>query len=138
LSLFASLSFVFLVLFLSFSFLFQRPDLRMHAGRHGLGAGEDLVVATGEEGDLDAPRDVAPGEAHLGVQQRRLAVGDEAVREADAHHPRPLGRGLGEGVLEVLEHAGLVQARRDGRYKFHHLDLAPLRGAVADWLDREP
>ena len=33
--------------------------------------------------------------------------------------------------LAVLEDAGLVTTRREGRYKFHHLDLAPL-GEIAD------
>jgi DNA-binding transcriptional ArsR family regulator len=37
--------------------------------------------------------------------------------------------------LAVLEGAGLVTARRDGRYKFHSIDLAPLRGAMSRWLD---
>ena len=36
--------------------------------------------------------------------------------------------------LDVLEAAGLVATRRDGRYKFHDLDMAPLRQAVARWL----
>ena len=36
--------------------------------------------------------------------------------------------------LDVLEAAGLVTTRRDGRYKFHDLDTAPLRQAVARWL----
>ena len=36
--------------------------------------------------------------------------------------------------LEVLEAAGLVVSRREGRYKFHHLDTAPLRSAVERWL----
>ena len=36
--------------------------------------------------------------------------------------------------LDVLEEAGLVRARRDGRYKFHHLDTRPLAGAVERWL----
>ena len=35
--------------------------------------------------------------------------------------------------LEVLESAGLVSSRRDGRYKFHHLDPAPLKEIVARW-----
>ena len=35
--------------------------------------------------------------------------------------------------LEVLEGAGLVTTRRDGRYKFHHLDAAPLVGMVERW-----
>jgi DNA-binding transcriptional ArsR family regulator len=37
----------------------------------------------------------------------------------------------------VLEDAGLVTSRRDGRYKFHSVDTAPLRAAVDRWLDAE-
>ena len=40
--------------------------------------------------------------------------------------------------LAVLEQAGLVRSRRDGRYKFHHLDTSPLRSIVERWpIDRE-
>jgi DNA-binding transcriptional ArsR family regulator len=40
--------------------------------------------------------------------------------------------------LAVLEEAGLVRTRREGRYKFHHLDTAPLRSIVERWpLDPE-
>ena len=35
--------------------------------------------------------------------------------------------------VDVLEGAGLVTTRRDGRYKFHHLDTAPLRHIVERW-----
>jgi DNA-binding transcriptional ArsR family regulator len=35
--------------------------------------------------------------------------------------------------LDVLEAAGLVITRREGRYKFHHLDTAPLREIVDRW-----
>ena len=35
--------------------------------------------------------------------------------------------------LDVLEQAGLVRTRRDGRYKFHHLDTAPLDEIVQRW-----
>jgi DNA-binding transcriptional ArsR family regulator len=35
--------------------------------------------------------------------------------------------------LEVLEAAGLVSSRREGRYKFHHLDTTPLKGIVQRW-----
>lgn len=35
--------------------------------------------------------------------------------------------------LDVLERAGLVRTRREGRYKFHHLDTAPLRQIVERW-----
>lgn len=40
--------------------------------------------------------------------------------------------------LAVLEQAGLVRTRRQGRYKFHHLDTSPLRSIVERWpIDRE-
>ncbi|MBO0681337.1 helix-turn-helix transcriptional regulator [Mycolicibacterium sp. S2-37] len=35
--------------------------------------------------------------------------------------------------LAVLEQAGLVHTRRQGRYKFHHLDTGPLRSIVERW-----
>jgi DNA-binding transcriptional ArsR family regulator len=36
--------------------------------------------------------------------------------------------------LEVLESAGLVTTRRQGRYKFHYLDTTPLKAIVDRWL----
>jgi DNA-binding transcriptional ArsR family regulator len=35
--------------------------------------------------------------------------------------------------LEVLEAAGLVRSRREGRYKFHDLDTSPLKAIVERW-----
>jgi DNA-binding transcriptional ArsR family regulator len=35
--------------------------------------------------------------------------------------------------LAVLEDAGLVTTRRQGRYKFHHLDTGPLREIAQRW-----
>jgi DNA-binding transcriptional ArsR family regulator len=35
--------------------------------------------------------------------------------------------------LAVLEEAGLVRTRREGRYKFHDLDTTPLRAIVDRW-----
>jgi DNA-binding transcriptional ArsR family regulator len=35
--------------------------------------------------------------------------------------------------LEVLEDAGLVKTRREGRYKFHELDTSPLRFITDRW-----
>jgi DNA-binding transcriptional ArsR family regulator len=35
--------------------------------------------------------------------------------------------------LAVLEEAGLITARREGRYKFHHLDTTPLRSIIERW-----
>ncbi|RFU40897.1 ArsR family transcriptional regulator [Actinomadura logoneensis] len=41
--------------------------------------------------------------------------------------------------LAVLEAAGLVRTRREGRYKFHDLDTGPLEGIARRWLaDRPP
>jgi DNA-binding transcriptional ArsR family regulator len=41
--------------------------------------------------------------------------------------------------LAVLEEAGLVKSRREGRYKFHDIDPEPLRHITERWLrpDRE-
>jgi DNA-binding transcriptional ArsR family regulator len=35
--------------------------------------------------------------------------------------------------LDVLEEAGLVKTRREGRYKFHDLDTSPLREIADRW-----
>ena len=35
--------------------------------------------------------------------------------------------------LDVLEQAGLVVTRREGRYKFHRLDTSPLRAIAERW-----
>lgn len=35
--------------------------------------------------------------------------------------------------LDVLEDAGLVHRRREGRYTFHHLDTAPLAAVAERW-----
>jgi len=39
--------------------------------------------------------------------------------------------------LDVLEDAGLVVTRREGRYKFHDLDTGPLRELVDRWHIRD-
>lgn len=38
--------------------------------------------------------------------------------------------------LETLATAGLVTSRRDGRYKFHYLDTAPLQRLTERWRRR--
>lgn len=40
--------------------------------------------------------------------------------------------------LDVLEAAGLLRTRREGRYKFHHLDTAPLRQITDRWSIPDP
>ena len=39
--------------------------------------------------------------------------------------------------LDVLESAGLVRTRREGRYKFHTIDTEPLAQIAQRWLTRE-
>ena len=53
----------------------------------------------------------------------RLAVkhGLSSSRQAISQH------------LDVLESAGLVRTRRQGRYKLHHLDTGPLETIVERW-----
>jgi DNA-binding transcriptional ArsR family regulator len=38
--------------------------------------------------------------------------------------------------LDVLEDAGLVRSRREGRYKFHDIDTEPLERLADRWLER--
>ena len=38
--------------------------------------------------------------------------------------------------LDVLESAGLVETRREGRSKFHHVNTKPLEHVVERWLER--
>jgi DNA-binding transcriptional ArsR family regulator len=38
--------------------------------------------------------------------------------------------------LDVLEAAGLVETRREGRYKFHYINTAPLEPIVERWLSK--
>ncbi|MEV3858301.1 metalloregulator ArsR/SmtB family transcription factor [Streptomyces sp. NPDC050095] len=40
--------------------------------------------------------------------------------------------------LAVLESADLVRTRREGRYKFHDLNTAPLERIVTRWLRPDP
>ena len=44
------------------------------------------------------------------------------TRQAISHH------------LDVLESAGLLRTRREGRYKYHDLDTGPLNAIVRRWL----
>jgi DNA-binding transcriptional ArsR family regulator len=39
--------------------------------------------------------------------------------------------------LDVLEDAGLISTRREGRYKFHDLDTTPLREIDRRWSTKQ-
>jgi DNA-binding transcriptional ArsR family regulator len=81
----------------------------------------------------------------LAAPARRLIVDELHERDGQTlfeicsrltmRHDLSLSRQAVSQHLEVLEKAGLVRTRREGRYKFHDLDLGPLRRAVAGWLD---
>jgi DNA-binding transcriptional ArsR family regulator len=53
-------------------------------------------------------------------------------RLAMKHDLRTSRQGISQH-LDVLEDAGLVTTRRDGRYKFHHVDTSPLRAILDRW-----
>ena len=38
--------------------------------------------------------------------------------------------------LEVLEAAGLIETRRQGRYKFHYINTGPLERILGRWLNQ--
>jgi len=40
--------------------------------------------------------------------------------------------------LDVLQGAGLLHTKREGRYKYHYLDTTPLRAIVNRWLKPSP
>lgn len=39
--------------------------------------------------------------------------------------------------LDVLERAGLLKTRREGRYKYHYIDTKPWEAIVKRWLTPE-
>jgi DNA-binding transcriptional ArsR family regulator len=39
--------------------------------------------------------------------------------------------------LDLLEAAGLVRSRREGRYRFHHIDTRPLEVIARRWLRKD-
>jgi DNA-binding transcriptional ArsR family regulator len=49
------------------------------------------------------------------------------------NHGLALSRQAVSQHLDVLESAGLVSSRREGRYKFHDLDPTPLSAIAERW-----
>lgn len=52
-----------------------------------------------------------------------------------AEHDVDLTRQAISQHLAVLEEAGLVRTRKEGRYKFHTIETTPLHGAMSRWVD---
>jgi len=62
----------------------------------------------------------------------------ELCTRLTAKHGLGMSRQAISQHLDVLEAAGLVITRRDGRYKFHHLDTTPLDVIVQRWKGGTP
>ena len=62
----------------------------------------------------------------------------ELCTRLTAKHGLGMSRQAISQHLDVLEAAGLVITRRDGRYKFHHLDTTPLDEIVQRWKGGTP
>jgi DNA-binding transcriptional ArsR family regulator len=79
----------------------------------------------------------------LATESRRLILDELAERDGQALYELcarlTMKHGLNltrQGIsqhLDVLEAAGLVRSAREGRYKFHYIDTAPLEEAVRRW-----
>lgn len=81
----------------------------------------DALAAPARRAILDELRD-RDGQALYELCTRLMMKhGMEISRQAVSQH------------LDVLEEAGLVHTRRDGRYKFHHIDTGPLAEIVERW-----
>jgi DNA-binding transcriptional ArsR family regulator len=50
-------------------------------------------------------------------------------------HDFPLTRQAISQHLDVLERAGLLTTRREGRYKYHYVDTRPLDTVVKRWFN---
>jgi DNA-binding transcriptional ArsR family regulator len=38
--------------------------------------------------------------------------------------------------MGVLEKAGLILTKREGRFRWNHLNSAPIRGVVGEWVEK--
>jgi DNA-binding transcriptional ArsR family regulator len=56
-------------------------------------------------------------------------------RLATKHHVASSRQAVSQHI-DVLVDAGLVRTRREGRYRFHHLDPRPLAEIADRWLRR--
>ena len=67
------------------------------------------------------------------LQERNGQTLFELCHRLLARHGLSSSRQAVSQHLEVLEDAGLVRTRREGRYKFHDLDTSPLRTIAERW-----
>ena len=81
----------------------------------------------------------------LDDETRRLILDELAARDGQTlfeictvlltRHQRTSTRQAVSQHLAVLEEAGLVETRKEGRYKFHDLRTEPLRHIAERWLE---
>jgi DNA-binding transcriptional ArsR family regulator len=79
----------------------------------------------------------------LSAEVRRLILDELYAREGQSlyeicarlimKHEMNLSRQAVSQHLDVLEEAGLISTRRDGRYKFHHINIEPLKEIAKRW-----
>jgi DNA-binding transcriptional ArsR family regulator len=67
------------------------------------------------------------------LQERNGQTLFELINRLISRHGLSSTRQAVSQHLEVLEAAGLVRSRREGRYKFHDLDTSPLKAVVERW-----
>ena len=67
------------------------------------------------------------------LQERNGQTLFELINRLISRHGLSSTRQAVSQHLEVLEAAGLVRTRREGRYKFHDLDTSPLRAITERW-----
>jgi DNA-binding transcriptional ArsR family regulator len=71
------------------------------------------------------------------LQQRNSQTLFEICTRLTMRHGLGSSRQAVSQHLDVLEDAGLVSTRREGRYKFHDLDTSPLREISDRWPPSE-
>lgn len=81
----------------------------------------DALAADARRAILDELHDRDGQALHELCARLTMKHGLEISRQAVSQH------------LEVLEAAGLVRTRREGRYKYHHIDRGPLAEILERW-----
>ena len=71
------------------------------------------------------------------VARRRQTLFEICARLATRHGLSSTRQAISQH-LDVLEAAGLVRSRREGRYRFFELDTRPLRAIAERWPLPEP
>jgi DNA-binding transcriptional ArsR family regulator len=79
----------------------------------------------------------------LSAEARRLILDELNERDSQSlyeictrlimKHEMSLSRQAVSQHLDVLEEAGLISTRREGRYKFHHINTEPLAEIAKRW-----